>query len=255
MRRVFTVTLALVASALGACGGGGERGADERSTDERSVQTAVEEGLASPSRTVCETRRTTAYLRQESGSETRAGALRVCRGERSYARARSVEVRRVAVRGTRATADVRTRGGELTFTEATIALRRVAGRWRLHALLDATLDRPRFFRYQGAYLQRPPDALDERETGCVLREYKAVSDDALVDDHVRGAFVRGLHIGIVCGMRVDMAKNGYDERAVRCATRAIRRVLRGEPGLASEIVEERPRAQRRLRAIATRCEG
>jgi ABC-type glycerol-3-phosphate transport system substrate-binding protein len=122
---------ALLALALGlaACGGGGE-------SDEDKIVATIEESATSRDPGVCKETQTTAFMEQ-TNEGSGAAAVKECEKETEEEGENdpeSVEVSKVEVEGSSATADVKFEGGSLDGQTAEVALVEEGGNWKLDQL-------------------------------------------------------------------------------------------------------------------------
>lgn len=256
MRVRTTALMILVACTLGACG-------DDAIEDDEQIRAALKDGLTSTDPDICTRLATPAFLQQTTGERGKA-AIRACRKDAvKESDADSISVQRVDVSGDRADADVRPKGGDLPFKSVTIELRKLGGRWKFDRLKGGTLDRAEFFRLTRKELVSPPRALAQATADCVLRDFKSISDDAIVRSLVkRDQRIFGV-AGAICGIRQELTRQGASARVVTCVARRVRRALAtgaigrslAAAGADAGDVLNSPRVQRALRRIAAGCAG
>jgi len=254
MRTRLTTLMVLVACALGACG-------DDSSKDDKQLRSVLKEGLTSTDPDICTRLATPAFLAQTTGKRGQA-ALGECRKDAvEEADAESISVQSVDVSGDRADADVSPKGGDLPFKSVSIGLRKVDGQWKFDQLKGGTLDRAAFFRLTRKELSSPPGALDDDSADCVLRDFKAVSDEAIVRSLVKRDQRLFAVAGVICGARRELERRGAPARVVTCVARRVRIVLTtgaigrslSAVGADAREVLNQPRVERAVRRVAATC--
>lgn len=225
------------------------------SGDEKQIRATLTKALTSTDPAICRSLMTDSFVRQITDETTVKAALTDCRREVKNDQAKSVEIKSVDRRESRASAVFHTEGGVLPFEEATVSLRRADRRWRVHRLTAATLDRPRFFQVGRRQLTAPPNRLSDDTASCVLRALKEVSDTRIVASYVDGEASFILNPALICGVRQGLDEEGASEREQRCMTGRLRRALeaRGGDALLEGMLAETPGAQRRFAGIIDNC--
>jgi len=240
----------LATAGVAACGGG-----DEMSADEKQIRATLTKALTSTDPAICRSLMTASFVRQITEETTVTAALTDCRQEVKRDQAKSVEIKRVDRRESRASAVFHTEGGVLPFEEATVSLRRADRTWRVHRLTAATLDRPRFFQVGRRQLTAPPNRLNDDTASCVLRALKKVSDQRIVASFVDGESSFIHNPALICGVRQGLDEAGASEREQRCIAGRLRRALEARDGdaLLEGMLADSAGAQRRFNGIIARC--
>lgn len=273
MRGRVIAFVVVMASLIGACGGGDEteQAGDERpaageqqdpgpaqNADEKQVRAVLTEALTTKDPAACTRLLTQSAMEQftlQRGSE----ALSECRDEADEPGATSVKIGRVEVDGERAEAQVEPKGGTLTLKEATFALLKDGDRWKIHRLTAGTLDRPAFLREARKGLREESEESDEAQVGCVVAALERRRDAEIMklflDGDARVLVVPTLVCEIGSQIPQTQATAAFSRCVRRAATRelttgALGRELRRDADL--DVVES-GRFQRALEDIVARC--
>lgn len=253
--------IVVLACALSACGGDeGSSGARKLSKDEQQVRAVLREALTTKDPDAC-TRLLTQNLLEQVSTERGKGAVRDCRMDADSASATSVMIDRVAVSGPRAGADVRPRGGSLTFKTVTIGLRKAGGRWKLDRLKKGTLDRPAFIAFARKELRSGPGAVAGKTVDCFVREISTKNDEQIT----RALFKADQRLFLlpitICAVRNELALRGVPGDVVQCVVGRVRRELttgatarrlRASRAAAAELADS-PALERVVRRSAIAC--
>lgn len=171
-RRVLTAVLAVVAAASVLAGCGGADGPDaeqDRAAITRMLKTGLTTGDA---RVLCSQTLSRGLAARIFGT---ASQCPVVQAQASAGRTppTAVQVTRVRVRGDRATATLRLRGGDEDGTAGPVFVTREAGGWRLSDLSTA------FLRSELTSAFGPGSTLDRRLRDCMIRAIGALDDRSL----------------------------------------------------------------------------
>lgn len=256
MRALVSAVTVFVACALGACGGDG----DAASKDKKQIRSVVTEVITTTDPSACTRLTTQTFLEQTTGAQG-SDAVRTCRRNATAASAQSVSIGRVAVSGPRASADVRPKGGSLAFTSLRIGLRKTTGRWKIDRAKSGTLDRAAFFRLSRRELTSPPNEVSPAIADCVLREFKAIDDDEIVQALINMQQRLFVVAGAICGFNSTLAGSALPKRTIACIERRFRHELTGgaigrrvaaNPDRVKSVLAS-PRSSRTVRLIGRSC--
>jgi hypothetical protein len=258
----------VMASLIGACGGGEDEpgdkpagGAPPQTADNgeaKRVRAVVREALTTKDPGAC-TRLVTQRALEQFTFQRGRKALAECREDADEVGAKTVAIGRIAVDGARAEADIEPRGGTLPLKEATFALVKDGGGWKIDRLTAGTLDRPAFMRVMRKQLRDEPDDLGEANATCVADALKQRKDAEIMRLFLDGD-ARVLAVpSVVCAIRSQIPQSQATAGYVACVTRAATRELT-TGALGREIAREADlgmletaRVGRVFEDIAARC--
>ena len=218
----------VVAFALAGCGGDGDdpqpSAGQGLSAEEKQVRAVVLEALTTKDPDACSRLLTQSAVEQFTYYRGRR-AVAECREDADEVGAKTVEVRRVHVEGTRAEVDVEPEGGTLTLKTATFVVRKQGGSWKIDALTAGTLDRPAFFREARDELSERPGDLPPDAIECVVNDLEDEPDSAIMRFYVDSDLRLLLASTAACAIRSELPRTPDARPLVDCVTRAIKREL------------------------------
>jgi hypothetical protein len=131
-KRYLLFPCLLLTLVLAACGGGG--GSDSGGSDEGQIVETVEQSLAEPSPADCKELETQAFVEQTTHLSGSA-AIKACEEDSDEATAESVDVAKVDVNGSDATAEVAFSGGDFSEQSLQLALVKDGDQWKLDKIV------------------------------------------------------------------------------------------------------------------------
>lgn len=134
-KRYLLLPCLLLSFALAACGssGGGGSGGSGGSDEGQIVET-IEKSLSDPSPADCKELETQTFVEQTTHS-TGAKAIKSCEEQGSEGTSESVDVSKVAVKSSSATADVAFSGGSFSDQTLVVALIKEGDQWKLDKIV------------------------------------------------------------------------------------------------------------------------
>ena len=172
-KRYLLLPCLLLTFALAACGGssGGDSGGSGDS-DEGQIVEAIEKSLSEPSSANCKELETQTFVEQTTHSSGSA-AMKACEEEGDEATAESVDVSKVEVKGTDATAEVAFSGGDFSDQSLVLALVKEGDQWKLDEIV-------RFAKLQKTALIKAIEAqlseLNPEAASCIVEGLESSSD-------------------------------------------------------------------------------
>ncbi|HTN23505.1 MAG TPA: hypothetical protein VL120_05925 [Solirubrobacteraceae bacterium] len=240
MRAQRLAVVALLACPLGACADKKPAGAAETAAapstatvspstatvggEEGAVRAVVQEAMTSTDPSVC-TRLVTLELLEQTTHERGAAALKSCRADADDVGAKTLTIDAVRLSGTRASADIRPRGGGFPFKTATLALRRVGGQWKISRLKSGELDRTAFNREVRRQFSQPPNAIPAGVVDCAVKELASTSDPAVADIFLKSRQAVLLVPVVVCGILAQVERQGVPRPILDCMAIRFRRAF------------------------------
>jgi hypothetical protein len=221
--RLLRTLPALAALALAACGGGGgdggNSGGGSSSADDAELRRIIHSTSESKDPSKCEKLATPRFLEQmelQKGSK----AVDSCKkSTKTDVPADSVDIEKLKIGGTTATAVYTQHGGDSDNQTFTVEFVKTGGHWRFDHLAALDIDRKSFEKSMRASLIRPPNALGPAVADCSIKELKKTSDTEIENAVVQskaGVLIRPIAICAVAG---ELRKAKLPESQVECASR------------------------------------
>lgn len=161
----------LLTFALAACGSSGG-GDSSGGSDEGQIVETIEKSLAEPNPAYCKELQTQTFVEQTTHTSGSA-AIKACEEEGNEATSESVDVSKVTVKGTDATAEVAFSGGDFSEQTLVVALVKEGDQWKLDEIV-------RFANLQKAALIKAIEAqlseLNPEAASCIVEGLESSSD-------------------------------------------------------------------------------
>lgn len=169
-KRYLLLPCLLLSFALAACGsssGGGSGGSDEG-----QIVETIEKSLSDPSPADCKELETQAFVEQTT-HETGAKAIKSCEEQGSEGTSESVDVSKVQVKGSGATADVAFSGGSFSGQTLVLALIKEGEQWKLDNIVRfASLDKTALIKA----IEEQLNELSPAVSSCIVEGLKGSSN-------------------------------------------------------------------------------